>query len=306
MSKVYRDIGSVDNSTGRVVALGTFDGIHRGHLSVIETVKSLANKNDLLSTIITLYPHPGAILPNREKVRLITSLDERIELITDESVEEVIVIQFTTEIAELTPYQFIQTYLIEKLSTKIIVMGGGHRIGKDAGTGFDALKILSVDMDMEVVLTEAVKFNDIPISSSDIREYIVEGDFESVKSTLGRPYKITGYVESGAGRGDERLGFPTINLKYEKELVYPEGVFAGYVEGGFGRGRAALKIGSAPTFSVDESIIEAHILDIRGNLYGERVDIYPFIKIRDIRKYDDAESLTEQIESDIESVREIL
>lgn len=306
MSKIYRTIDDIDRSKERVVALGTFDGVHLGHKSVIKTVIKTAEENELTSTIVTFQPHPSLVIKGKPDVKLIVPPEERIRLIEELGVDEILVFPFTGEISKHSPAEFIRVYIIDKLKGRFLVMGGGHRIGFGGSVGFEELSESSDRYGLEFVLAEPAEFNGAPFGSSDIREAISRGDFRSANEMLGRPYKISGTVVAGKGRGKNILGIPTINIDMDEELIYLEGVFAGFVEGEFGKVRSAIKIGPNPTFGVEGGMVEAYLMDFNTNIYGEVVDIIPVKKIRDIERFKTPGDLRDRIRDDIESVIEIL
>jgi riboflavin kinase/FMN adenylyltransferase len=306
MTEIYKDTNILNTSKNRAVGIGSFDGVHKGHISVLNKLKRIAEDNDLISTLVTLYPHPSAIIPDKKPVKLIYPLSERIELLSQHNLDEIIVIEFTKELSQLTSEEFINEYLKTRLSTEYLIMGGGHSLGSGGKERHNRLSEIAGEIGIKTVLAESVIFNNQPISSSDIRVYIKNAEFKKAEKTLGRRYKIKGVVVGGSKRGSKLFNIPTINLNIEPDLIYPEGVFAGFVETEAGTYKSSIKIGPSPTFDVEYGIIEAYLFDFNKDLYDREVSIIPLEKLRDIKKYSNAEELKAQIHDDIKNTKLIL
>ena len=270
--------------TPRAVALGTFDGVHRGHRAVIQA----AIDAGLRPTVVTFDPHPRTVFGNR--VELLATLERRLELLDACGVEDVLVVEFTPELAALTPAQFAQRYL-EAIGARVVVAGAnfhfGHRRGGDLGT----LRTLGFDS-REVPLVEGV-------SSTEIRRLAAAGRVGEAAALLGRPLEVDGIVVSGDQRGGT-LGFPTANLRVEPDLLVPQfGIYAGAV----GDRRAAVSIGVNPHYGGAERRIEAFLLDWSGDLYGRRLVVELWQRLRDERSFASEAELIAQIADDVEQTR---
>jgi riboflavin kinase/FMN adenylyltransferase len=268
----------------RAVALGTFDGLHRGHRAVIQA----AIDAGLRPTVVTFDPHPRTVFGNR--VELLATLERRLELLEACGVEDVLVVEFTPELAALTPEQFAQRYL-EAIGARVVVAGAnfhfGHRRGGDLGT----LRMLGFDS-REVPLVEGV-------SSTEIRRLAAAGQVGEAAALLGRPLEIDGIVVSGDQRGGT-LGFPTANLRVEPDLLVPQfGIYAGAV----GDRRAAVSIGVNPHYGGAERRIEAFLLDWSGDLYGRRLLVELWQRLREERSFASEVELIAQIADDVEETR---
>jgi riboflavin kinase/FMN adenylyltransferase len=268
----------------RAVALGTFDGVHRGHRAVI----AAAVASGLRPTVVTFDPHPRTVLGNR--VELLATLERRLELLAVCGVEETLVVEFTPELALLTPEEFAGRYL-EAVGAQVVVAGAGFRFGHRRSGDLDTLRALGID-GREVGLVEGV-------SSTEIRRLAAAGRVEDAAALLGRPLEVEGVVVSGDQRGGT-LGFPTANLRVEADLLVPQfGIYAGAV----GDRRAAVSIGVNPHYGGSERRIEAFLLDWSGDLYGRRLVVELWRRLRDERSFVSEAELVEQIARDVDQTR---
>jgi len=268
----------------RSVAVGTFDGVHRGHLRVIEA----ARKDGLRTSVVTFDPHPRAVLGGQ--VELLTTLERRLELFADAGVDDVLVLPFDEELAALSPVDFAEQ-MLRGIGAETIAAGETFRFGRGREGDLDLLERLGLDV-RRVPLVENV-------SSSRVRELLHAGEPEGAALLLGRPPEVEGIVVRGDGRGRE-LGFPTANLDVPKELlVPPDGVYAGWA---LDR-RAAVSIGTNPHFDGVGRRVEAHLLDFDGDLYGQRLVVQIWGPIREQRRFDSLEELVAAIGDDVERTR---
>jgi riboflavin kinase/FMN adenylyltransferase len=267
----------------RTVAIGSFDGVHRGHRHVLDTARSLGP-----TTVVTLWPHPRLVLGNR--VELLSTLDRRLELLEEAGVEEVLVLAFTPELAALAPEQFAEDVL-RRIDTTVVVVGEGFRFGRGAAGDSTVLRRLGFDVRAASLLEG--------VSSTRIRTLLRDGDVVGAARLLGRPAELDGTVVLGDQRGGT-LGYPTANLATEPELLVPAyGIYAGAA---LGR-RAAISIGVNPHYRGDERRIEPHLLDFQGDLYGRRLVVELWARLRDERAFDSEDELVAQIARDVEATR---
>ena len=269
----------------RTAAIGSFDGVHRGHQRVLETAAAGAS----LTTVVTFWPHPRLVLGNR--VALLTSLERRLEVLeADGRVDEVLVLSFTPDVAALTPVEFAETVL-RRIGAREIVVGEGFRFGR--GAAGDAAVLAGLGFEVRSVpLLEGV-------SSTRIRSLLREGDVREAAALLGRPAEVEGVVVLGDQRGGT-LGFPTANLAVPADLLVPGyGIYAGSARGH----RAAVSIGVNPHYGGDERRIEPHLLDFEGDLYGQRLVVELWARLRDERAFDSEDDLVAQIALDVEATR---
>jgi riboflavin kinase / FMN adenylyltransferase len=268
----------------RAVAIGSFDGVHRGHLAVIEAVRATGHE----STVITFDPHPRIALGN--KVELLTTLERRIELLEDAGVAAVVVASFTPELQQLTPEEFADRYL-RATGVEIVVAGEDFRFGVRRSGDLALLKRLGYDV---VVVPE------LPgVSSTAVRAALGEGDMAEAAAMLGRPFELDGVVVAGDQRGGT-LGYPTANLRLEPDLACPRyGIYAGF---GLGH-RAAISIGTNPHYGGTERRIEPYLLDFDGDLYGKRLVVELWERLRDEAVFGSEAELVEQIARDVEATK---
>jgi riboflavin kinase/FMN adenylyltransferase len=268
----------------RVVALGTFDGVHLGHRRVVEAALAAGPE----PTVVTFDPHPRTALGNR--VELLTTLERRLELLGELGVETTMVVEFTLEVAQLEPEEFAQ-HVLRPMGTEIVVAGEGFRFGRGRRGDLALLESLGFET-LAVPILEGV-------SSSRIRELAAEGDVEDAAKLLGRPVEVEGVVVAGDARGGT-LGFPTANLGIRPELLVPRnGIYAGAA----GEHRAAVSIGTNPHYGGRERRVEAHLLDFEGDLYGRRLVVELWRRLRDEAAFDSEEELIAQIAVDVEATR---
>ncbi len=268
----------------RTVAIGSFDGVHRGHRRVLETARAAGGT----TTVVTFWPHPRLVLGNR--VELLSTLERRLELLELEAVDEVLVVAFTPELAALEPEQFAES-LLRRIGASVIVVGANFRFGRAAAGDAATLERLGFDVRLVGPLAD--------ISSTRIRALLREGDVVSAARLLGRPAEVEGTVVLGDQRGGT-LGFPTANLAVRAELLVPAyGIYAGAARGH----RAAISIGVNPHYGGNERRIEPHLLDFEGDLYGERLVVELWQRLRDERAFDSEEDLVAQIARDVEAAR---
>lgn len=270
--------------TDRAVAIGTFDGVHRGHRAAIEAAKDAG----LRSTVVTFDPHPRLVLGY--DVQLLTTLPRRIELIEEAGPDDVLVLEFTEELSRLEPEEFVAEVL-EPIGTKTVVAAGTFRFGRGRKGDVDLLRRLGIEV-REVPVVEGV-------SSSRIRELLTEGRMREAAELLGRPHELEGTVVSGDQRGGT-LGFPTANLAVDPHVLVPAyGIYAGAALDG----RAAISIGVNPHYAGSERRIEAFLLDFEGDLYGRELRIELWERLRDERAFGSEEDLIRQIALDVDATR---
>jgi riboflavin kinase/FMN adenylyltransferase len=268
----------------RAVALGTFDGVHLGHQRVL----GAARETGLTSTVVTFDPHPRTALGNQ--VSLLSTLDRRLELIAETGIDETLVVEFTLDLARLEPEEFADQVL-RPIGTEIVVAGEDFRFGHGRKGDLDRLAELGFEI-RPVPLLEG-------ISSSRARELVADGAVDEAAGLLGRPAEVEGVVVTGNARGGT-LGFPTANLAVRPDLVVPAfGIYAGSVI----EHRAAVSIGTNPHYGGRERRIEAFVLDFEGDLYGQRLIVELWRRLRDERAFDSEEELVAQIARDVEETR---
>jgi riboflavin kinase / FMN adenylyltransferase len=269
----------------RAVAIGTFDGVHRGHRAAIEAVKATG----LRSTVVTFDPHPRRVLGY--EVELVTTLGRRIELIDEIGPDELLVLEFTPELSRLEPEEFVRAVL-EPLGARVVVAAESFRFGQGRRGDVDLLRRLGLDVQV-VPQVEGV-------SSSRVRELLRAGDVVGAADILGRPHEVEGLVVAGDQRGGT-LGFPTANIAVEPGLLVPaHGIYAGSAL----EHRAAASIGVNPHYGGSERRIEAFLLDYEGDLYGQNLRLELWQRLRDERAFASEEELVRPIAADVEAAQQ--
>jgi riboflavin kinase / FMN adenylyltransferase len=281
--RVVHDPGQLDTRQ-RAVAIGSFDGVHRGHRAVIDAVRATA----LEPTVITFDPHPRIALGN--KVELLTTLERRVELLGDAGVGDVLVAGFTPGLQQLTPEEFAERYL-RATGVEAVVAGADFRFGVRRSGDLVLLERLGFEV---VVVPE------LPgVSSTAIRAALADGDVGAAAGMLGRPFELDGVVVAGDQRGGT-LGYPTANLRLEPDLACPQyGIYAGF---GLGH-RAAISIGTNPHYGGSERRIEPYLLDFDGDLYGKRLVVELWERLRDEAVFESEAALVAQIAADVEATK---
>ncbi len=304
---IFKGVESItEDFCGSFVTIGNFDGVHLSHQFICSKLASEAKKAVTKSLVITFDPHPKMILhPDIRPFYLITTLEEKLKLLENCGIDGTLVIPFTLDYSHITAEQFVRDFLGKKLAVKKIIVGHDYTFGEGKKGNSDYLISCGDEIGFAVEVVDAFKVDDNIISSTLIRTLILKGDFKTVTDLLGRCYNVAGVVVSGKGRG-MGLGFPTANIKPEKELLPPPGIYAAFANVEGKRFMAALNIGEKPTFADYTFTFEVYLLDFSGDLRGKRLETEFVEKIRDIIKFDSPEKLKEQIAADVDKVRSML
>jgi riboflavin kinase / FMN adenylyltransferase len=269
----------------RAVAIGSFDGVHRGHRAVVDAVRATG----LAATVITFDPHPRIALGN--KVELLTTLERRLELLDEAGVSDVLVAAFTPELQQLTPEEFADRFL-RATGVEVVVAGADFRFGVRRSGDLALLETLGFGVHVVPELSG--------VSSTAIRAALAEGDVKGAAAMLGRPFELDGMVVAGDQRGGT-LGYPTANLRLEPDLACPQyGIYAGF---GLDH-RAAISIGTNPHYGGSERRIEPFLLDFDGDLYGKRLVVELWERLRDEAVFESEAALVEQIARDVEATQQ--
>jgi riboflavin kinase / FMN adenylyltransferase len=291
---------------GAFVTIGNFDGVHLSHQHICRKLAAEAKKAGKKSLVITFDPHPKMILhPNIKPFFLITTRSEKMALLSGCGVDATVIIRFDHQYSKTTAEQFVQDFLWKKLAISKIIIGHDYTFGQ-ARQGNDAfLKAQGRKLGFSVEVIPAYKIDDEIVSSTLIRNCILEGNVRAAAKLMGRYYNVAGLVGSGAGRG-AGLGYPTANIEPEKELLPSPGIYAAFVDAEGARYSGALSIGAKPTFGDYSSTFEVFLLDFAGDLRGKKINVLFVEKLRDIVKFDGPESLKRQIAADVEQTKQIL
>jgi len=301
--RVYRTAAAAP-AHPRVVALGTFDGVHVGHQAVIGRAVARAREEGLASAVVTFDRHPLSVVDPGRTPRLLTPLEEKLGLIATLGPDEAVVLPFDAALASLPAEAFCRDLLHSRLRARAVVVGENFRFGAGGAGDPEALRRWGEELGLAVEVVPLVNHGGQPISSSRIRRLLARGALEEVRAILGRPPAAEGVVVGGDRRG-RRLGVPTANVDVEAHRVFPgRGVYLAAARVGADWFRAAVNVGRAPTFRAadDEAahlLVEAHLLGFSGDLYGRRLRLEFLHKLRDEQRFDDVDGLLAQLRRDL-------
>jgi len=293
-----------------VVTIGTFDGVHLGHQKVILRLREFARQHDGETVIFTFHTHPRLVTaPDGSNLRLLTTLNEKINLFEKYGIDHLIVYTFDKSFSELTYSEFVEKILVEKIKTHCLVVGYDHKFGKNREGGFDYLKKCAEKHKFEIERLDALLVDEDSVSSTKIRNALENGQIEKANHYLGYQFTLHGTVVEGNHLG-RKLGFPTANLESsDKHKIIPGyGVYAVKVELGGVEYNGMLNIGTRPTINnnADNRSIEVHIFDFESNIYGKEITLKFVGKIRDEQKFDTIELLSIQLKKDKKTALSIL
>jgi riboflavin kinase/FMN adenylyltransferase len=306
--KIYHNINEFKAIKNAVVTIGTFDGVHLGHRKIIERLKELADECGGETVILTFFPHPRMILhPEDESLKLINTIHEKAALLEQLGIDHLIITPFSRDFSNQSPEAYIRDVLVNTIGTKKIVIGYDHRFGKDRAGNFDDLLKLSTTYGYDVIEIPEQDINDVAVSSTLIREALLNGAIELANNFLGYPFFITGKV----GRGDQigrTIGYPTANIMIEEsyKLIPDDGIFSAKVIVGGVSHKGMAYIGSRPTINGITRNIEVNIFDFDTEIYGEEISMQFFNYVRGDVKFDGLDALKIQLAKDRDDVLALL
>jgi len=305
---VAADSGLPPDVEATVVAVGTFDGVHRGHRDVLDRLVVRADALGLRSVLVTFDPHPLEVVNPAAAPLLLTVGEEKREVLAESGIDYLAVVPFTPALARLSAEAFVSQVLRERLRMKCLLMGYDHGFGRNREGDVEVLQALGERDGFRVEVVDPVSVGDgPPISSTAIRQAIAGGDLERARDALGRAYSVGGRVVPGAARG-RGIGFPTLNLALPsaRKLLPPQGVYAVRVQTPGGTHGGMLNLGPRPTFG-DESVgLEAHLFDTSGDWYGAWVRVDFIARLRDTQKFETPAALVAQLQRDEVAARQAL
>ncbi len=304
--KIVRDYRELDKFPHpRVVTIGNFDGVHIGHQKLISKSVKEARERNIPSLVITFYPHPRKVFA-RSGIKLLTTIDQKIELIEKLGVDILLIINFTEEFYELDGREFIERILVPYIKPAKVNIGYDFRFGRAGSGDYQLLDKMGEKYDFEVEELPPVMIDGEIISSSSIRKYLLNGKVRKAAALLGREYFIDGKIIPGKGRG-KSLGIPTANMEPYNELIPLRGVYATRFQHREKIYPSVTNIGFNPTFEKEGKLsIETYVFYFDGNLYDEEVRLHFVERIRDEKKFSSPEELIETIRNDIKKAKEIL
>jgi riboflavin kinase/FMN adenylyltransferase len=304
MTHIY----TLDNLPGEirnpVATIGNFDGVHKGHQSIFKKVMERACEIDGTSLVITFHPHPIKVMSPRRLKPLITGLEQKQELVTDFGIDILLVIRFTLEFAAIGAREFVKGILVDRLGIREIVVGYDYVFGHNREGNIEILKEMGEEFNFTVHQIGPVFAGETLVSSTSIRNLIMEGKVSEVNQLLGRYYQIRGEVIEGRNRGEALLGYATANLQPADGLIPKEGVYIVAVEVAGTLYQGLTNIGYNPTFKDKDLSIETHILGLSENIVKEKIKINFLARLRDEVGFASPEELSQQISHDIKRARE--
>lgn len=306
--KVFKNINEFVPIHNAVVTSGTFDGVHLGHQKILNRLDEVAKSIEGESVVITFHPHPRMVVSlDAADLKLLSTIDEKIELLEKQGVNNLIIIPFTREFSELSSTEFIQKILIEKIGTKKLVIGYDHRFGRNREGGFDYLKANSGQYGFEIEEIPRQEIDTLTISSTKIRTALLDGDTHTANELLGRNYSFKGLVAKGRQLG-RTIGFPTANVQVPEtyKLIPGDGVYAVKVEVRDEYHLGMMNIGMRPTVNGIGRTQEVNIFDFDDDIYGEKIKVEIIDFIRKEQKFSGLDELKNQINLDKKSTLKIL
>ena len=282
-----------------VLTLGNFDGLHRGHIKIIDRIRRGASERAGTSVVLTFDPHPPRVLRPDKAPPLLMSPDQKLAALERAGVQGVAIVCFTHELSRWEPEVFVRRVLVDWLRVAEVWVGADFLFGHERSGTFSLLRTLGQQAGFRVEKIDPIRYKDFIVSSTRIRRLVAEGRVEEAGALLGRHYAISGSIVPGAARGRE-LGFPTANLATRNELIPPNGVYATFVTLDGVVRPGVTNIGVRPTFGDTERVgVETHILEFEGELYGRAAELAFVQRLRDERRFPDVDALREQIAADV-------
>lgn len=306
--RVCKGVDNLPEFRNGILTIGTFDGVHTGHQEIIRRINALAAGINGENIILTFHPHPRLVLqPNDTSLKLLNTLEEKIALLSQYGVDNLILIPFSKEFSQLSAQAYVEDFLWKKIRPRKIVIGYDHRFGNNREGDINLMRRLAEKLRVEIVEIEAQTVDNISVSSTKIRNALLSGDLATANSLLGRYYSVTGKVVRGDQRGT-KIGYPTANIHVRdpQKLIPASGVYAVRVVVDDELHGGMLNIGMRPTFNGQHETIEAHIFDFAQNVYGTQITVEFAGAIRKEVKFKSADELAAQLAKDKETSLEIL
>lgn len=289
-----------------VVTIGSFDGVHRGHQTLVRRAVDAASERGVRSIAVTFEPHPSAVVRPGSEPPYLQTLAQRVASLDAAGIDQVLVLDFTPTLAALEPHEFLERVLVDRLAPVKVVVGTNFRFGHRAAGDVVVLAEGGERHGYEVEAVTLLELDGEPISSSSIRERLAAGDVDWSTRALGRPHEVVGEVVAGEGRG-ATIGVPTANVAPPEGLLVPaNGVYAGHARLGARSWPCVTNVGTRPTFDGRDVTVEAHLLDVEEELYGRRLGVTFEHRLRGEQKFDGPDELVAQIRRDLDAARSLL
>jgi len=295
-------ISEYNKKNATAITIGTFDGVHVGHTKILERLINSAKSLKLSATLLTFFPHPRMVLQKDTDIKLLNTVEEKIQILESLGLDILIVQPFTKDFSRLTATEFVRDYLVNQLQTKKIIIGYDHRFGRNRDANIQDLMSFGNTFDFEVDEIPVQEIADVSVSSTKIRKALLAGDVQIANEYLGYPYMLTGIIKRGKGLG-KTLSFPTANLHIEEtyKLIPKNGVYVvrSMIDNTTVFGM--MNIGYNPTVAGKEKSIEINFFDIDKDLYDQKIQIGILHRIRDEHKFESVEALKDQLKKDKET-----
>ncbi len=299
--KIYNSIYDFITASKTIVTLGTFDGVHKGHKTILEKLINNSSSSGCESLVLTFFPHPRMVLQQNSDIRLLNTIDEKAQLLKEAGIDNLIIHPFDHAFSRLTAEEFVKNILVERLNICKIIIGYDHRFGRNRTATIDDLIIYGNEYGFEVEQISAMEVNEVSVSSTKIRNALMAGDIATANEFLGYPYMLTGTVVKGRQLG-RTIGYPTANLSIREDykLIPENGVYvaSAVIDGQEVQGM--LNIGTNPTVGGTAQTIEIHLFDFEADLYGKQVQVNLHHRLRDEVKFSSVDALKEQLAKDKE------
>ena len=307
--KVYQNISEFETNNDTVVTMGTFDGVHVGHQKILRRISELARRTGSESVLLTFFPHPRLVLfPDDNDLKLLSTPDERVKLLEGAGIDHLVIHPFSTKFSRITAEEYIKDILVDRFHVGKLVIGYDHHFGRNREGNLDKLKEAAPEYGFEIEEIPAQEIDDVNVSSTKIRKALLAGDVRRANDYLGYTYSATGPVNRGNEVG-RSLGYPTANMRPPEKykLIPGNGIYAVYGEIDGKRYPGMANIGVRPTIGdLERPLIEVHLFDFEGDLYGRTMTVYFIDRYRDEVKFDNLESLRQQMLKDEPHARSIL
>lgn len=297
--KIFNSIQEFNSTTKTIVTLGTFDGVHKGHKSILDKLIKSSKSTGCESVVLTFFPHPRMVLQQNTDLKLLNTIDEKAVLLENEGIDNLIIHPFDHAFSRLTAEEFVKDILVDKLNIYKIIIGHDHRFGRNRTATIDDLIRFGQEYGFEVEKISALEINEVSVSSTKIRNALIEGNIETANDFLGYPYFINGTIVQGKQLG-RTINFPTANIEVNEsyKLIPANGVYvvSSVIDGKTVQGM--MNIGTRPTVNGVGTTIEVHYHDFNGDLYDTKLKVSIYHRLRDEVKFESFDALKQQLEKD--------
>jgi riboflavin kinase/FMN adenylyltransferase len=297
--KIFHSINDFQITKKTILTLGTFDGVHIGHKKILQKLTQNTPNEDYESVVLTFFPHPRMVLQEDSNIKLLNTIKEKQDLLEEIGIENLVIHPFDETFSQLTAEEFVKTVLVEKFHVQKIIIGHDHRFGRNRTANIDHLIDFGKQYGFDVSQISVQELNEISVSSTKIRNAILDGNIQLANDYLGYSYFITGTVITGKQLG-RTIGFPTANIKIEEnyKLIPQNGVYLVQASINSQLINGMMNIGTNPTVGAQEKSIEIHFLDFDADIYNQELKVSILQRIRDEKKFNSLQDLQEQLQKD--------